>query len=249
MADTDSVFNKLKNLNPSKAPGPDGIGNRILREYTEVLALPITHQLNASYKEQKLPRAWKQADITPIPKEKPVSNISKHLRPISLTPALSKLAEDFVVEKHIAPAVLKFGGIPRSSATHALISMVHSWAEATDGTGSALRVYLFDYRKAFDLINHLKLAKDCLSEWANIPSGVPQGRKLGPWLFLFMINNAVDSVQTWSTTYRLQLNVAKCKELVISLSKTVNNFPSLNIDSGQLEVVMNARVLGPLATT
>ena len=267
------MFNKLKNLNPSKAPGPDGIGNRILREYTEVLALPITHQLNASYKEQKLPRAWKQADIIPIPKEKPVSNISKHLRPISLTPALSKLAEDFVVEKHIAPAVLKFDGIPRSSATHALISMVHSWAEATDGTGSALRVSLFDYRKAFDLINHrilakvsllsmplfvkrwvidflmnrqqrVKLAKDCLSEWANIPSGVPQGRKLGPWLFLFMINNAVDSVQTWSTTYRLQLNVAKCKELVISLSKTVNNFPSLNIDSGQLEVVMNSRVLG-----
>lgn len=151
--------------------------------------------------------------------------------------------------------------------------MVHSWAEATDGTGSALRVYLFDYRKAFDLINHrilakvsllsmplfvkrwvidflmkrqqrVKLAKECLSEWANIPSGVPQGRKLGPCLFLFMINNAVDSVQPWSTTNRLQLNVAKCKELVISLSKTVNNFPSLNIDSGQLEVVMNARILG-----
>lgn len=102
LADTDSVLKKLKNLNPSTAQGPDGIGTWILREYSEVLALPITHQLNASYEEQKLPRAWKQADITPIPKEKPVSNISKHLRPISLTPALSKLAEDFVVEKHIA---------------------------------------------------------------------------------------------------------------------------------------------------
>ncbi|CAH3108239.1 unnamed protein product, partial [Pocillopora meandrina] len=31
----------------------------------------------------------------------------KHLRPISLAPALSKLAEDFLVEKPIAPAVLK----------------------------------------------------------------------------------------------------------------------------------------------
>ena len=58
------------------------------------------------------------------------------------------------------------------------------------------------------------------------------------------IHDAVDNIQTWSTTDRLQLNVAKYKELVISFSKTVNNFPSLNIDSGQLEVVMNARILG-----
>ena len=110
---------------------------------------------------------------------------------------------------------------------------------------------------------------------ADILSGVPQGTKLGPWLFLLMIKNlwspqvqtwkyiddttisevmpkgsttnihhAVDNIQTWSTTDRLQLNIAKHKELVISFSKTVNNFPSLNIDYGQLEVVMNARVLG-----
>ena len=80
------MLKKLKNLNTSIAPGPDDIGNWILRKYTKVLTLPITHLLNASYKEQKLPRAWKQADITPIPKEKPVSNIRKHLRPISLFP-------------------------------------------------------------------------------------------------------------------------------------------------------------------
>ena len=101
----------------------------------------------------------------PIPTEKQVSNISKHLWPILLTPALSKLAENFIVEKHIAPAVLKiidssqFGGIPYSSATHKLISMVHSWAEVTDGTGSAARVALFVYRKAFDLIDRHILAK------------------------------------------------------------------------------------------
>ena len=58
------------------------------------------------------------------------------------------------------------------------------------------------------------------------------------------IQDAVDSVQTWSTTNRLQLNVAKCKELMISFSKTANNFPTLNIDSGQLEEVTNARILG-----
>lgn len=71
-----------------------------------------------------------------------------------------------------------------------------------------------DYRKAFDLIYHailarklafldiphistaglstslrtanrgLKLERDCRSEWKDVPAGVPQGTKLGPWLFI-----------------------------------------------------------------
>ena len=173
--------------------------------------------------------------------------------------------------------------------------MVNSWTEATDRTGSTVRVASFDYYKAFNLMKHHIPAKKVsllsmplfIKRWvinflirrqvklADILSGVPQGTKLRPWLFLLMINDlwspqvqtwkyiddttisevmpecsttnihdAVDNIQTWSTTDRLQLNVAKYKELVISFSKPVNNFPSLNIDSVQLKVVMNARVLG-----
>ena len=35
----------------------------------------------------------------------------------------------------------------------------------------------------------VKLARDCYSEWGNVPCGVPQGTKLGPWLFVLMVNN------------------------------------------------------------
>lgn len=50
------------------------------------------------------------------------------------------------------------------------INMVHSWAKHTDGTGSTVRVVLFDYRKAFDLIDHALLAGKLLA--LDIPVGV-----------------------------------------------------------------------------
>ena len=67
-----------------------------------------------------------------IPKQKPVKDINNHLRPISLTPIISKLAEEIVVNNYVRPAVMEkiddkqFGTIPNSSTTHALISMHHT---------------------------------------------------------------------------------------------------------------------------
>ena len=78
-------------------------------------------------------------DDAPIPKQTPVYDVNKHLRPISLTPVLSKLAEDFVVDRYVKPAVLakvdprQFGTVPGSSTIEALISMTHAWYSATDG--------------------------------------------------------------------------------------------------------------------
>jgi hypothetical protein len=45
----------------------------------------------------------------------------------------------FIVRYYIGPAVLEitdpnqYDAIPKSSTTHALISMIHTWASATDG--------------------------------------------------------------------------------------------------------------------
>ena len=89
----------------------------------------------------------------PVPKLKPVTDINKYLRPISLTSVISKLAKDFVVALHFGHAVLKvsdpnqYGGILASSSLHALMPMLHTWLQPTDGSGTAVRVELFDYRK------------------------------------------------------------------------------------------------------
>ena len=122
----------------------------------------------------------------------------------------------------------QYGAIPYSSTTMALINMLHHWYSGTDGNGSTVRTILFDYRKAFDFIDHeilinkvcrlniprsiinwiidflsniiqrVKLPEDCYSEWGSVPSGVPPGTNLGPWLFILMIQDLdIDSPYLW----------------------------------------------------
>ena len=154
------VLNALIHLSANKATGYDGIPNWLLKDYADILSHPITSILNSSFAEQRLPALWKNADVIPIPKEKPVTDIKNQLRPISLTPAVSKIAEDFIIKSYISPAILKiidpdqFGAIPKSSTEQALISILHYLSKETDGTSAAVRLVLFDYRKAFDLIDH-----------------------------------------------------------------------------------------------
>ena len=75
----------------------------------------------------------------------------------------------------VKPAVLKkldpnqYGTVPRSNTTQALISMLHFLTASVDGNGAATRVVLFDYKKAFDLIDHRlllnKLATYDIPQW------------------------------------------------------------------------------------
>jgi len=175
------VLKKLIALDPAKASGPDSVPAWLLKENTDSFAPVVTHILNCSYLEARLSQSWKFANVAPILKQTPVYDVNKQLRPISLTPVLSKLAEDFVVDRYVKPAVLakvdprQFGTVPGSSTTEALVSMTYAWYSATDGKGTSVRVILFDFKKAFDLIDHRILVRklgtynipDAVISWIN----------------------------------------------------------------------------------
>ena len=57
----------------------------------------------------------------------------------------------------------------------------------------------------------MKLNCDCVSEWRAIPARVPRGTKLGPWLFLIMINDlSVANTNIWK--YVDDTALAECVE-------------------------------------
>lgn len=95
------VCKKIAMLNSCKATGPDKIPSRILNEFAFELAEPVTHIFNVSLSSGIFPHSWKRSEIIPIPKIQPVA-ADEDLRPISLTPCLSKVLEDFVVKWLIA---------------------------------------------------------------------------------------------------------------------------------------------------
>ena len=171
------VQRALDVLNPRKDCGPDRTPSWLLKEYCDLVAYPITEILNAPYAEQCLPTIWKMADVTPLPKNKPVVDIEKELRPISLTPCISKVTEEFVVEGLVKPAVMnilhdhQYGAIPNSSTTMALISMLNSWSLGTDGNGATVRTLLLDYRKGFALIDHSILVRK-LRNQCKLPASI-----------------------------------------------------------------------------
>ena len=124
------------------------------------MSFPISRIINLSLNEQSLPKIWKFADVSPLPKVKPVEHLKRQLKPISLTPCVSKVAEECVILDYVKPAVLdvldlsQYGAVPSSSTTQALIHMLHNWSKETDGNGATVRAIRFDYKKTFDLIDH-----------------------------------------------------------------------------------------------
>ena len=151
---------QVVSLSSSKAAGPaDEIPNWVLKDYVPLLAPPVTSIFNASLQQASVPAVWKKADVIPVPKNKVLSDIAKDLRPISLTATLSKTCERFVADwlmELIGEKIDKrqFGSLKNSSTTHALLSLLHHLLNETDVPKNAVRIFLLDFSKAFDHIDH-----------------------------------------------------------------------------------------------
>ena len=154
-----SVEKQLSKIKVSKAAGPDNIPNWVLRDMAPELAPVICSIWNASFRDAFVPAIWKSADIISIPKVSPPMSVDKDLRPISLTPSLSKGLEFYArkwTNEPLTPVLdpHQFGSRANYSTVTALVHLIHSWLLELEKPGTVIRTLLIDYRKAFDRVDH-----------------------------------------------------------------------------------------------
>ena len=109
-----------------------GSGVTMLIIYADYLAPIITKIFNNSIKQQKVPRVWKLANVTPIPKVSPLS-VCSQLRPISLTNVIMRIFERVIYKQEIS-TILQSSIGPNQFAykrghntTMALLKCQHYW--------------------------------------------------------------------------------------------------------------------------
>jgi hypothetical protein len=164
--DTALVRKHLAALDPSSAPGADGIPNRLLRECKDSLAAPLAYLFRKSIESGMVPAAWKSAMVTPVHKSGAKSDPGNY-RGISLLSAVGKLLERCIAEQLIAyieeNQLLKknqHGFRAKKSCETQLIEFLNFVTECVNN-GDAVDVIYADMRKAFDVVPHKRLIRKC----------------------------------------------------------------------------------------
>ena len=141
------------------ASGPDELPYWLWRDYAHHLAPVITKTFNLSLRNQEVPLQWKLANVSPIPKETPLKTMNQ-LRPISITNVSMRIFERLVYENelvlaintHITPDQHAYR--QGSSTTTALLKCQNHWLKWIDKKAYCVKVYSFDFSKAFDSVSH-----------------------------------------------------------------------------------------------
>lgn len=155
----ENVYMILSKLDPSKATGPDGLGNRILREAAVPLAQPLSELFNFCLSLGHFPDIWKMANVMPLfKKDDPL--LCNNYRPISLLPCISKVFEKILFNHifaflRIHNLIIKdqSGFMPGDSTVNQLIAICNSLYKCVDQGDEMLAVFL-DLTKAFDKVWH-----------------------------------------------------------------------------------------------
>lgn len=173
LTDVATIFRMLDSLPINKSTGSDGIPNKFYRIAAPFIAEPLCNIINTSVLQRKVPLAFKECCVSPIPKSNPPTLDS--LRPITLLSVPAKLLEKHVLlseKKRIVSNFpsMQFAYRPNSNTTCALISIHDQITTRLDDPRTDACILInYDFHKAFDSISHSILLRKL--ELGNFPYG------------------------------------------------------------------------------
>ena len=152
----------LKNINTKKACGPDMISNIVLKECANEIAPVLSHIFQLSIDTGKLPKDWRNANVSPIFK-KGDRHTASNYRPVSLTCVCCKLLEHIIcrqifnhLEQHNILTPLQHGFRSGHSCETQLITTTNDIMKTFDKKEQT-DLAILDFSKASDIVPHRKL--------------------------------------------------------------------------------------------
>ena len=153
---TEAVRSSFARLSPHKAPGPEGIRGRVLRECASQLARLF----------EFLYTKWKLSTVIPVPKKANGKEMND-FRPVALTSILSKCMERVVCNQLVASVAdrmdpLQFSYKAKRGVEDACLVLLNTIGIVShlDIAGSYVRVLFMDLSSAFNTIQpHLLLKR------------------------------------------------------------------------------------------
>ena len=155
------VIKLLKDLKPNKAPGPDDVPAKFLKETASEIAPALTLLFQASLKQSKIPSDWRHAKVAPLYKTgKNDRSKPANYRPISLTSLVCKSMEHIIcsnlmghLDKYNILTDFQHGFRKGRSCETQLILTVGELTRALE-QGKQVDCILLDFAKAFDKVSH-----------------------------------------------------------------------------------------------
>lgn len=162
----EQIASTIAGLPPDKAPGPDKIPNRFLKQCSSTLTPLLATLFTACIQKKYHPVAFKESTTVVIRKPQQASyNVPKSYRPIALLNTIRKVLEK-IIARRISQAAEEHGLLPhaqmgartgRSSLTalELITKQLHTvWKQKPKLVGSLLAL---DISGAFDQVSHPRL--------------------------------------------------------------------------------------------
>ena len=157
----EEIITLIRNINPNKATGSDGISGQMLLLCDDSVTLPLKIIFRNILLTSIYPDTWKLANVTPIFKKGDKQSIENY-RPISLLPICGKIFEKIIFNNlycylNVNNLITKnqSGFRPGDSTTNQLLYLVNEIHKAFENPKSLeVRAVFLDISKAFDKVWH-----------------------------------------------------------------------------------------------